>query len=183
MWRFLIGMACAAVGATVWYMQDARPNTTILDSIIALSILLLLTGGYQIVRDVPVLGSQWVTNVRKVGFLEKAMVFTLIYFGTVAYTLAAFYHLKLSQWTFVRALALAVPLVLIEYQFSLRGNYLARSLLQMNNVQIALVTMVFYFLNAWLLNLLVLKSGNVVWWRELMAFSFICAAFLTTTAL
>ena len=68
-----------------------------------------------------------------------------------------------------------------EYQFSLRGNYLANDILKLNSIQIVLITMVFYFINAWLLNLFILKN-NVVWWREIISFTFILFAFLMTTS-
>jgi len=106
----------------------------------------------------------------------------LLFLGSVAYTVAAYFHLKLEQWTFLKAFLIAVPFLLIEYQFSLRGNYYAKTHLQMNAVQIVLLTMVFYFFNAWILSYYVLKQP-MVWWRECLAFVFIALAFLTTTTL
>jgi hypothetical protein len=88
--------------------------------------------------------------------------------------------LKLEKWTFLNALLIAIPFLIIEYQFSLRGNYYAKKHLMMNVVQITLLTMIFYFFNAWLLNHLFLKHP-IVWWREVLAFTFILMAFYITT--
>jgi hypothetical protein len=50
----------------------------------------------------------------------------------------------------------------------------------MNVVQITIVTMIFYFFNAWLLNHIVMKDP-IVLWKELLAFVFILMAFYLTT--
>lgn len=94
--------------------------------------------------------------------------------------MAAYFHLKMEQWDFMKAFLIAVPFLLIEYQFSLRGNYYAKQHLLMNAVQITLLTMIFYFFNAWILTYFFLKQP-IVWWRECIAFVFIALAFLTTT--
>ena len=90
---------------------------------------------------------------------EKLKIISLIYIGTIFYTIASFYHLKLKKdWTFTKAITMALPLVFIEYNFSLRGNYLAYSKLNLTSIDILLITMIFYFINGWLLNYLVLKN-------------------------
>ena len=81
----------------------------------------------------------------------------------------------------MKAFAIALPLILIEYQFSIRGNYEAKNLLKMNAVQITIMTMSFYFINAWMLNYFFLKAP-VIWWREMLAFACILLAFFLTTS-
>ena len=120
--------------------------------------------------------------VKSPGFRHWAFIISLIYLGTLSYTVAAFYHLKIPNWSFAKAFALAIPLVvLVEYQFSLRGNHAARDILGLNAVQITLITMTFYYVNSWMLNHFVLKQPVVVW-RELVAFALVIAAFAITTA-
>jgi uncharacterized protein (DUF486 family) len=104
-----------------------------------------------------------------------------IFIGSVSYTVAAYYHLSLTNWTFLKAFAIALPLILIEYQFSIRGNHYAYSLLKMNAVQITLLTMTFYFINSWILNYFILKKHAVVWWREVTAFILIVLAMSLST--
>ena len=64
----------------------------------------------------------------------------------MSYTIAAYYHLKLRNWSFLTAFAIAIPFILVEYQFSIRGNRAAKDVLRLNAVQITLVTMTFYFI-------------------------------------
>jgi uncharacterized protein (DUF486 family) len=107
---------------------------------------------------------------------DKFKILSLIYIGTIFYTLAAYYHLKIKDWTIIKALSLAIPLVIIEYSFSLRGNRQANQILNMNVLQILIITMTFYFINAWLLNYFLLKNKlNVM--REIISFILIIAAF------
>lgn len=113
---------------------------------------------------------------------SKAATIACIYVGTVFYTLAAYLHLKLgNSWTIFKALGLAIPLVLIEYQFSLRGNHAANQIHNLNVLQILIITLSFYFINLWILNVLVLHNP-VVWWRELVCFLLIIAAFWLSTS-
>jgi branched-subunit amino acid transport protein AzlD len=109
--------------------------------------------------------------------MHKALVIALIYIGTCFYTLAAYLHLSLGDdWTFLRALAIALPLVFLEYQFSLRGNHAAITQLGFNAIQVLMITLCFYFINLWLLNVFILKH-KVLWWRELLCFGLILLAF------
>jgi hypothetical protein len=100
----------------------------------------------------------------------------LIYLGTCCYTLAAYYHLQLQEWSFFKALLIAIPLVLIEYTFSLHGNFYAYHNMHLSAITILIVTMCFYFINLWLLNYFVLHH-KTVFWKELLAFAFILCAF------
>ena len=107
---------------------------------------------------------------------EKISILSLIYLGTIFYTLAAYYHLKLKDWTFIKAFSLAIPLVIIEYSFSLRGNRQANTTLGMNAIQILIITITFYFINAWLLNYFILKN-KINYQREIISFILVIAAF------
>lgn len=110
--------------------------------------------------------------------INNILILLLIFVGSVSYTIAAYFHLKLRNWNFLAAFTIALPLILIEYQFSIRGNHYAYEKMGLNAVQITLITMCFYFVNSWILNKYVLKKHAVVWWREIAAFTCIIIAFL-----
>jgi hypothetical protein len=181
----VMGVLLALTGGIIWYQQE---NTLqLFNRWIMISIALILVGGVQIVFGVErVLHLFRDNNITKrnpihnPNWWQWAYIVGLIFLGSVSYTMAAYYHLKLENWTFLKAFAIAVPLILIEYQFSIRGNFAAKHILSLNAVQITLITMSFYFINAWILNYFFLKN-TVVWWRELLAFAFIISAFLVTT--
>jgi uncharacterized protein (DUF486 family) len=101
-----------------------------------------------------------------------------IYMGTVMYTIASYYHLKFEEkeWTFIRAFLIAMPLVVIEYVFSLNGNHLAHTVVGLSPMQILLLTMCFYFINLWILNRVVLRHDAHIL-KNLVAFVFILCAF------
>lgn len=103
-----------------------------------------------------------------------------IYLGTVCYVAASYFHLHIKDWTFWKAFWIAIPLVVIEYQFSLRANRVAMYIHGLSPVHIVLITLCFYFVNVWLLNVFIIKTPVVVW-RELLAFILIISAFLVTT--
>jgi uncharacterized protein (DUF486 family) len=104
----------------------------------------------------------------------------LVYLGTVFYTLAAYYHLSIRDWTWTRAAVVAIPLVLIEYVFSLRGNRYLNEYSGFNPIRILLITMCFYFINLWLLNYFII-GNQIVIWREITGFVLILAAFMVST--
>lgn len=182
---FLFGVIFILIGIYIWYTQDIKKETYFINLKIIIGIIFLIIGAYMVVENIDDVGINdniWNTNITKpLTQFEYITILLLIYFGTIAYTVAAYYHLKLKKWTFLKSLLIAIPLVLIEYQFSLRGNFLAKTFLKMNAVQIALITMTFYFINAWLLNYFILGQ-TVVWWREILAFIFVILAFTITTA-
>lgn len=111
--------------------------------------------------------------------LSTLGVYGLIYIGTVFYTIAAYFHLKLKNWTFMLAYIIALSCVIMEYQFSLRGNYYASHVLKINPVQILVVTTAFCFINVWILNTFILKQP-VKLWREILSFLFIIAAIIVS---
>ncbi len=112
--------------------------------------------------------------------ISKNKSLLYVYIGTVFYTLASYYHLSLKDWTLKKALIIAVPLVLIEYIFSLRGNHSLNEDFKINPVSIMLITMCFYFINTWLLNYFVLKNEiNPI--REIISLILILIAFYIST--
>jgi hypothetical protein len=116
--------------------------------------------------------------------LNYFVIILLIYLGTVFYTLAAYYHLSLkSEWTFITALSIAIPLVFIEYLFSLNGNYYANAYLGLSPIDILIITIIFYFINLWILNYLVLKNKIHNIYSELIAFLLVIIAFFITTVI
>lgn len=108
--------------------------------------------------------------------LSNIKILGLIYVGTIFYTLASYYHLSIKDWTFIKAFTMAIPLVAIEYIFSLYGNRYANSVLNFNALQILLITITFYFINAWLLNYFIIKN-KVNPTREIISFILILLAF------
>ena len=168
------------IGGLLWYKEEKNKlfNTTI-----AFSILCILFGAVLLFQDIDHKGKGNVSEKKHdIQSWHWVFILGLIFLGSVFYTVAAYFHLKMEQWDFMKAFLIAVPFLLIEYQFSLRGNYYAKEHLLMNAVQITLLTMIFYFFNAWILNYFFLKQP-IVWWRECLAFLFITLAFVTTTTL
>jgi hypothetical protein len=114
-------------------------------------------------------------------FKSKAFTFLAIYIGTIFYITASYLHLRLGDsWTFLAAFAIAIPLVLIEYNFSLRGNRAAAAIHGLTALQILSVTLCFYFVNLYILNAFVLHHPLVLW-RDVGAFLLIIVAFWIST--
>lgn len=179
---FFIGITSCIIGGYIWWNQES--TSELINKWIVLSIILIVIGSLNILRGVNEMLSHFSkdkqTYTNKPSLYTKLFIILLIFLGSLAYTTAAYYHLKIKNWTFAKALLIAIPFILIEYQFSIRGNYHAHNILKLNALQITLLTMTFYFINAWLLNYFVLKN-KVVWWRELLAFMCICGAFILST--
>ena len=110
--------------------------------------------------------------------MNKWVSIFVIYIGAIFYALAAYYHLHMKNWTFSKAYALALPLVLVEYIFLLYGNHAAHA--YFNPMQIMIITIVFYLINIWLMNVFIFKQ-KITLWREAIAFAFIVAALLIST--
>lgn len=175
----LAGLSLIILGCVSWYVQERDFNSPG----VILSIMVILLGGSLFLSNLNAIGKYFKIQdypQQPAHWLNWIFILTLIYIGTVFYTLAAYYHLKIKKWTFLQALIIAIPFVLIEYQFSLRGNFYAKNHLLLNAVEITLITMIFYFINSWLLNFFVLKDP-LNWWREGLAFILILSAFLITT--
>jgi hypothetical protein len=106
--------------------------------------------------------------------------YSLIFIGTIFYTLAAYYHLKYNQnWTFFKAFIIAIPFVLIEYTFSLRGIYHSYKYLNHSTTTILIITIIFCFISMWLFNYFILKKNktNINLFKEIIAFILILIAF------
>jgi hypothetical protein len=182
MLQILIGLILILTGCIIWYNQERRH--ILKDSTIIISIVMIAIGASLFIYNIQQILVKLKIN-GKIYQEENSLynwifILGLIYLGTVCYTIASYYHLRLERWTLLHALLIAIPFVLIEYQFSLRGNYYAKKHLFLNAIQITLITMIFYFINSWLLNYFILKS-DVIWWRELLSFLLIFSAFLVTT--
>lgn len=102
----------------------------------------------------------------------------LIYVASWCYVIAQYYHLNLSHWTFAKALLIAMPLVFVEYCFSLNGNKLLSQ--SMGPTQILIMTVGFYVLNIMILNAFVFKHGiNPV--RDIVALLLIVSAVIVSS--
>jgi hypothetical protein len=180
MFKFTYGLFFAILGGYLWYLQ----HNAVFNPMILLAITLIFVGSFSLLQGIHfvTIKPSSINQSMQASWFSKAFIIFLIYVGTLAYTIASYYHLKLKDWTFIYAFLIAIPFVLIEYQFSIRGNFFASTILGMNAVQIALITMCFYFFNAWLLNHFVLKKPTI-WWRELLAFALILGAFIVTTSI
>ncbi len=110
----------------------------------------------------------------------KTKYIIYIYIGTVFYTIASYYHLSLKEWNLKKAYMIAIPIVLIEYFFSLQANRKLNEVFKISPVSIVLITMCFYFVNTWLLNLFITKNKITVW-REILSFILIFSAYYITT--
>jgi membrane protein YdbS with pleckstrin-like domain len=178
------GVICAIVGGVLWWKQEHKKQ--LINGWIVTSIVLIILGAFNILVGLEYFlqlrntESGITPNVKKVTLLEWMFIIGLIFIGSISYTIAAYYHLKLTNWSFLTAFAIALPLILIEYQFSIRGNFAAKHILNLNAIQITLLTMTFYFINSWILNYFFLKHP-VIWWRETLAFIAIIIAFLLST--
>ena len=177
------GAALAVFGGYVWHRGETSDRSTVVHLlgaciVAASAAVFILPGVARFLADEGRAPSRGRVRVRVRQVPPPLWVcILLIFVGSVSYTIAAYAHLKLaSSWTFLAAFTIALPLILFEYQFSIRGNHYAH-MRGLNAVQITLITMCFYFANAWALNKFVLRRNAVIWWRELLAFACIIAAF------
>lgn len=112
--------------------------------------------------------------------MPKIISLAFIYGASWCYVIASYYHLHLKNWSFAKAMLIAMPLVVLEYTLSLHGNKIANHAL--NPIQILILTIAFYVINLWLLNFFVIKASvNPV--REIIAMVFIVAAILISSNL
>ena len=104
--------------------------------------------------------------------------YSLIFIGTIFYVLASYYHLKIkNNWTFLKALLIAIPFVLIEYAFTLHGIHHSYTYLNHSTTTILIITICFYFINMWAFNYFILNQVNINLFREIIAFLLIGGAF------
>ena len=168
-------------GCLLWYMEE---QNALLNWTIGSSIVLIFIGAFLLLEPIEKL-------FKKKGGLEKKKMYVdtwhwfyilgLMFLGTLFYTIASYFHLKMDEWTFSTALLIAIPFVFIEYQFMLRGIYYAKEHLMMNGLQILVIITIFCFFNSLLLNYFVLQLPVVIW-RELLSLFFLLLAFFTTTS-
>ncbi len=110
------------------------------------------------------------------------MCMSFIFIGAICYTMSSFYHLKYDdEWSFSKALMIAIPFVLIDISFSLHGTYFAYRHLQIEPIQILIYTVCCYFICIWIFNYFVMKSrikwNNYNKAKEFIAFMLIITAF------
>lgn len=174
------GAIGAVLGGYVWHRSEiASTHFNILGAvIIAISAIAFIFPG--VLRFISTTTNK--SHLQAIKYVPPLWIcILLIFIGSMSYTVAAYIHLKLeNSWTFLAAFTIALPLILLEYQFSIRGNHYAH-MQGLNAVQITLITMCFYFINSWVLNKFVLRRNAVIWWRELMAFVCILVAFMLST--
>lgn len=177
--HIVLGVILGAIGSFVWVQMDREALVdqfllSLLVTVAGINFFLGLKGFF--IDNQPAQPSPTGTPPKWYSKQGLFAVF-LVYLGAVFYALAAFYHLSMPKWTFLRGLAVAVPLILIEYHFSLRANRLMHETLQWNATQIAFLTLIFYFINTWIMNKFIFKRSFVLW-RELLAFGLLAGAFV-----
>jgi uncharacterized protein (DUF486 family) len=115
--------------------------------------------------------------------MELSLFFSifLLYLGSICYVIASYYHLKLNyEWSFFLALSIALPIVIIEYCFTLPGNFYLHNEHGFDPIHILIITIIFYFINLWLLNVFILKKKIQNYYYEIIAFILIIIAFFMT---
>ena len=116
--------------------------------------------------------------------LTHLFCYSLIFIGTIFYVLASYYHLTIiKNWTFIKALLIAIPFVLIEYTFTLRGIHHSYTYLKHSTSTILIVTICFYFINMWAFNYFILNQRNISLFREFIAFLLIISAFYISSVI
>jgi len=178
-----LGILFIVSGCLLWYMEE---KNTLLNWTIVLSIGFIAIGAFFL------LGSMDHLFKKTIGFEKEKKIdlytwhwfyiMGLIFTGTIFYTIASYLHLKMEEWTFFKAILIALPFVFIEYQFMLRGIYYAKQHLLMNSLQILVITTIFCCFNSLLINYFVLQLPLVIW-RELLSVVFLLMAFFTSTTL
>ncbi|MCA9309442.1 DMT family protein [Candidatus Saccharibacteria bacterium] len=110
--------------------------------------------------------------------MQKGASLLLIYAASWCYVIASYYHLSLKQWSFGKAMIIALPLVVVEYTLSLHGNKQSNSFL--SPLQILIFTFICYVVNILVLNVLVLKQP-ISPVRDAIAVALIVAAIVVST--
>ena len=107
-------------------------------------------------------------------FLTRLNPVLLIFCAAMFYVGASYIHLGMKDWTFAKAIAIAIPLVLVEYTLSLNGNKIAHKN-GWSSSEIMLMTMCFYFIGVLILNKAYL--GDKTTERDFIAVMFVLAGF------
>lgn len=74
-----------------------------------------------------------------------------MFIGSLLYVIGSYAHLAFANWTFIKAYLIALPIVALEYQFSLRGNKWAHES-GISPMNVLLITLCFYFIAMFILN-------------------------------
>ena len=106
--------------------------------------------------------------------MEYTKPYLFIFCGALCYILASYAHLKMKNWSILNALLIAIPLVFIEYNFSLRGNKQLHALGKSSNY-VLITTMSFYFICMQLVNKFYLLETITA--KNFMSFVLILLAF------
>jgi uncharacterized protein (DUF486 family) len=175
---FISGILIVLYGIKLWFNEDNKGN--VLNINIIKSIIIIFIGAYLLLTNIyyifELMGlKKTIYNPNMV--YNKYIIFLFIYIGSVFYTIASYYHLKETNWSFLKALLIAVPVVFIEYQFTLRGNHQLSTLYGFNSTQIGIFVIISDFINAWLLSYFILKQKNNNSMRNILAFFFIYCAY------
>ena len=88
-----------------------------------------------------------------------------------------------ENWTFAKAYGIAIPFIMLEYIFSLHGNYFLHYKLDYSPMDVLIITICFYFVNLWLLNYFILKHKGHNIYMEILCFGLVLTAFLLTTVI
>ena len=60
--------------------------------------------------------------------------YLFIYIGTIFYVIASYFHLSIKKWNLKQAYLIAIPLVMVEYYFSLNGNLISSTVFNVFNL-------------------------------------------------
>lgn len=178
-----LGILFVLSGCLLWYMEE---KNALLNWTITLSIGLIAIGAFLLLDTMEHLfkNTVGIEKEKKIDLYtwHWFYIMGLIFMGTIAYTIASYLHLKMDEWTFLKALLIALPFVFIEYQFMLRGIYYAKQHLMMNGLQILVITTIFCCFNSLMMNYFVLQLPMVIW-RELLSVVFLLLALFTSTSM
>jgi len=97
-----------------------------------------------------------------------------MFIGGWLYVIGSYAHLAFDDWSFWKAYLIAMPLVAIEYQFSLRGNKWA-NVEGIRPINILLITLCMYFIAMYGVNKFWLKGESKT--QDVVAFGLIASAF------
>lgn len=101
-------------------------------------------------------------------------ILLFLFLGSLFYVLAQYAHLMLGEWSLLKAFAIAIPMIAIEYQFVLRGTHAAREE-GYSPINTLLLVMIFNFINLYTFGRVAL--GDSAELKDLLAFSMILGAF------
>ena len=178
MFLIYIGLFLAIAGAIIWNNNE---DVTQHEYAVTVASVMIFFGGMMILFDLinPLLcGDKCVKIVQEKisDYRYTIYAIVLMYLGSVFFALASFWTFKLKEWTFHRALFIALVAFFFQYQFQLRGINFARTRLKMTYLQIVLIILCCNYINSLIINRFYLKD-KFVWWRDLVAVGMVIGAF------